>query len=99
MPVKLRSFLRIGSIFALGFGILGGAYSFCVLLFLFKNLLPLWSLKFFHKADSHLILLNSLFWMALLLNALFIGVILSFHSLCRDQNLGMVSWVTVIAII
>ncbi len=99
MDVKTKSFLGIGSIFSLLFGVVGFFYSVFVILFLFKNLLPVWSLKFFNQAEGHLLFLNLLFFVGVLLNTFFLGVVISFHSLCREENKGLVSWISLVAII
>lgn len=99
MDQEKVSYLRIGSIFSFLFGILGSVYSVSVIMFLLSNLLPLWSIKFFQAAPNNVILLNTLFWSALVLNVILLGIIITFQSLVRAENSGIVNWVSIVSII
>ena len=99
MDQEKISYLRIGSIFSLFFGLLGSIYSISTIVFLLGDLLPLWSLKFFQAAPNNELLLNTLFWSALLLNVILLGIIITFQSLVRDENSGIVNWISIVSII
>ncbi|RAP31872.1 hypothetical protein DID76_02050 [Candidatus Marinamargulisbacteria bacterium SCGC AG-414-C22] len=99
MDTETKSYLYIGKIFSYIYGIFGAIYSVAIILFLFQNLLPVWSIKFFNQAGDNLVLLNLLFWASIVINIALLGIVIAFQSITRNKNIGAVTWVTIISII
>ena len=99
MDTKTRSICRFGAICALAAGILYICIVVCALFSPSSIATYIASEAYFKDFLSYRPVFITLKWLMLFANAAMIGVVCTFYALHRDETHGLMTWVSVIAIV